>query len=91
MKQKRKQLQELRRLAEAKRQRDALYKPCPTCGQPPARMIWVDQATGLEDGTGKPPCPECRRPQERFRPDAFNVVEFFPVDPEEDGDGLARP
>lgn len=81
------QLKELRRLVQERSEREALDRPCPECGEIPARMIWVDQATGLDPTTGKPPCPECRRRQDRYRPDAYNVVEFYPVDPDLDPDG----
>lgn len=62
--------------------REAQEGSCPECGESPVCMIWVDQETGLDLLTGRPPCSECRWRQERFRPDAYNVVEFFPVDPD---------
>lgn len=85
----RRRIKKLRDQAEAlaakKRDREAMQKPCPACGQLPIWIIAVDEETGLDFRTGQPPCERCRAIQDRRVPDRVNVIQFTPLDPADDG------
>jgi hypothetical protein len=75
-------------MAEKKRRQNIMKRACRECGLPPERLLFVDQDTGLESATGKPPCPACLRLKEAHTPNAVHVVEYIPVaDEEEDEPG----
>jgi hypothetical protein len=74
-------------LAEKKRQKSIMQNPCPDCGQPPERLLFVDQDTGIETATGRPPCDRCLGLKEAHTPDAVHVIQYIPVAEEEDEPG----